>query len=326
MAEVACSGRWEVARFCTSADCLVASGRSRASIDTSGGIRGSAQAYRVDCCRRPCAAGCRHAVGVPRDVQALVLLELPRHPAVRRLVEDVVARRRRRHLRQLPLRARRRRLHQGQDLLDHRRLTQFAAGQTEKKPEAAKLVHPARPACSATSTSATRTTRATRRTSWSQGITFPHDFHLNTANLSCADCHSGVVHGSQLSWAPRSRRPRPTRRSATAATRAISPRSSSLPIEPVGPRAPGSAQDRRQRVAQHPLASGAKGARPSTGWPTTRSSPRPATRATRIRRGPRRARGATSPACPLSRPLRRPSGRVSCPALIFYLPRRSWWS
>ncbi|MCL4473683.1 MAG: NapC/NirT family cytochrome c [Actinobacteria bacterium] len=29
-------------------------------------------------------------------------------------------------------------------------------------------------------------------------IYFPHDFHVNTAQLNCADCHSGVVHGAAL--------------------------------------------------------------------------------------------------------------------------------
>lgn len=29
-------------------------------------------------------------------------------------------------------------------------------------------------------------------------IFFPHDFHVNTVQLKCADCHSGVVHGAEL--------------------------------------------------------------------------------------------------------------------------------
>jgi nitrate/TMAO reductase-like tetraheme cytochrome c subunit len=77
------------------------------------------------------------------------------------------------------------------------KLTQFAAGQTLKKPEAAKLVllaaclqcheyvrNPADPRYP--------------KNIVVQGITFPHDFHLNTANLTCDDCHSGVVHGAAL--------------------------------------------------------------------------------------------------------------------------------
>jgi len=27
---------------------------------------------------------------------------------------------------------------------------------------------------------------------------FPHDFHVNTVQLNCSDCHSGVVHGAEL--------------------------------------------------------------------------------------------------------------------------------
>jgi nitrate/TMAO reductase-like tetraheme cytochrome c subunit len=77
------------------------------------------------------------------------------------------------------------------------KITQFAAGQTEKKPEAAKLVilsaclqchdyirNPADPRYP--------------KGIVVQGITFPHDFHLNRANLSCADCHSGIAHGGRL--------------------------------------------------------------------------------------------------------------------------------
>ena len=29
-------------------------------------------------------------------------------------------------------------------------------------------------------------------------IFFPHDFHVNTVQLNCADCHSGVIHGAEL--------------------------------------------------------------------------------------------------------------------------------
>ncbi len=29
-------------------------------------------------------------------------------------------------------------------------------------------------------------------------VYFPHQFHIETANLKCADCHSGIVHGAEL--------------------------------------------------------------------------------------------------------------------------------
>lgn len=77
------------------------------------------------------------------------------------------------------------------------KLTQFAAGQTEKKPEAAKLV--LRSACLQCH-EYIRDPADPRypKSIVVQGITFPHDLHLNTANLSCADCHSGIVHGAAL--------------------------------------------------------------------------------------------------------------------------------
>ena len=77
------------------------------------------------------------------------------------------------------------------------KLTQFAAGQTEKKPEAAKLV--LRSACLQCH-EYVRNPADPRypKDIVVQGITFPHDFHLNKANLTCADCHSGVVHGAAL--------------------------------------------------------------------------------------------------------------------------------
>ena len=77
------------------------------------------------------------------------------------------------------------------------KLTQFAAGQTEKKPEAAKLV--LRSACLQCH-EYVRDPADPRypKDIVVQGVTFPHDFHLNKANLTCADCHSGVVHGAAL--------------------------------------------------------------------------------------------------------------------------------
>ncbi len=33
-------------------------------------------------------------------------------------------------------------------------------------------------------------------------IMFPHDFHVNVAQIQCADCHSGVVHGNLISDQP----------------------------------------------------------------------------------------------------------------------------
>lgn len=49
------------------------------------------------------------------------------------------------------------------------------------------------------SDSSQTTTAATDQ--YSLGITtifFPHDFHVNSVQLKCADCHSGVVHGAEL--------------------------------------------------------------------------------------------------------------------------------
>lgn len=77
------------------------------------------------------------------------------------------------------------------------KLTQFAAGQTEKKPEAARLV--IRSACLQCH-EYIRNPQDPRypQNIVVQGIKFPHDFHLNRANLSCSDCHSGLVHGAKL--------------------------------------------------------------------------------------------------------------------------------
>ncbi|MCL5942453.1 MAG: NapC/NirT family cytochrome c [Actinobacteria bacterium] len=77
------------------------------------------------------------------------------------------------------------------------KLTQFAAGQTERKPEAAKLV--LRSACLQCH-EYIRDPQDPRypKNIVVQGITFPHDFHLNVANLTCADCHSALVHGPEL--------------------------------------------------------------------------------------------------------------------------------
>ena len=77
------------------------------------------------------------------------------------------------------------------------KLTQFAVGQTTKKPEASKLVLLA--ACLQCH-EYVRNASDPRypKNIVVQGITFPHDFHLNTANLTCDDCHSGIVHGAVL--------------------------------------------------------------------------------------------------------------------------------
>lgn len=74
------------------------------------------------------------------------------------------------------------------------KLTQFAAGETDRKPEAHKLVLAA--AC----LQCHEYVRDPEDPRYPKDIVvgdiaFPHDFHLNTANLSCADCHSGIVHG-----------------------------------------------------------------------------------------------------------------------------------
>ncbi|MCZ7663555.1 MAG: NapC/NirT family cytochrome c [Thermoleophilia bacterium] len=77
------------------------------------------------------------------------------------------------------------------------KLTQFAAGETERKPEAAKLV--LRSACLQCHEYVRNPTDPRYPSDIVvEGIAFPHDFHLNVANLNCADCHSGLVHGSQL--------------------------------------------------------------------------------------------------------------------------------
>lgn len=77
------------------------------------------------------------------------------------------------------------------------KLTQFAAGETEKKPEAAKLV--LRSACLQCHDYVRDPEDARYPTGIVvEGITFPHDFHVNQANLGCADCHSGLVHGAAL--------------------------------------------------------------------------------------------------------------------------------
>jgi hypothetical protein len=77
------------------------------------------------------------------------------------------------------------------------KLTQFAAGTTEKKPEAGKLVIGA--ACLHCH-EAVRNPEDPRYPTGIviEGITFPHKFHLDEANLLCSDCHSAIVHGAAL--------------------------------------------------------------------------------------------------------------------------------
>ena len=77
------------------------------------------------------------------------------------------------------------------------KLTQFAAGTTDKKPEAGKLV------LSAACIQCHESVRNPNDPNYPanivvEGITFPHQFHVDEANLFCSDCHSGVVHGSKL--------------------------------------------------------------------------------------------------------------------------------
>ncbi|MHB9150384.1 MAG: cytochrome c3 family protein, partial [Thermoleophilia bacterium] len=77
------------------------------------------------------------------------------------------------------------------------KLTQFAAGTTEKKPEAGKLV--LRAACIQCHENVRDPNDSRYPTDIIvEGIAFPHQFHLDEANLLCSDCHSGIVHGSQL--------------------------------------------------------------------------------------------------------------------------------
>jgi nitrate/TMAO reductase-like tetraheme cytochrome c subunit len=77
------------------------------------------------------------------------------------------------------------------------KLTQFAAGTTEKEPEAGKLVLGA--ACIQCHEYVRSPDDERYPTDIVvEGITFPHAFHVDEANLQCADCHSGVVHGSEL--------------------------------------------------------------------------------------------------------------------------------
>ncbi|MHB8870057.1 MAG: cytochrome c3 family protein [Thermoleophilia bacterium] len=77
------------------------------------------------------------------------------------------------------------------------KLTQFAAGSTEIKPEAGKLVIGA--ACLQCH-EYVRDPEDARYPSniMVEGITFPHKFHLDEANLLCSDCHSAIVHGATL--------------------------------------------------------------------------------------------------------------------------------
>ncbi len=77
------------------------------------------------------------------------------------------------------------------------KLTQFAAGATEIKPEAHKLV------VGAGCVHCHEYVREPDDPRYPTGIVvedvqFPHAFHVNSANLQCADCHSGVAHGSEL--------------------------------------------------------------------------------------------------------------------------------
>ncbi|HZK48677.1 MAG TPA: cytochrome c3 family protein, partial [Thermoleophilia bacterium] len=77
------------------------------------------------------------------------------------------------------------------------KLTQFAAGSTEKKPEAGKLVLGA--ACIQCHDYVRNPDDPRYPTGIIvEGITFPHQFHVDEANLLCSDCHSGIVHGSAL--------------------------------------------------------------------------------------------------------------------------------
>ena len=77
------------------------------------------------------------------------------------------------------------------------KLTQFAAGTTDKKPEAGKLVLSA--ACIQCHESVRNPNDPNYPTNIVvEGITFPHQFHVDEANLFCSDCHSGVVHGPKL--------------------------------------------------------------------------------------------------------------------------------
>ncbi|MHB8870523.1 MAG: NapC/NirT family cytochrome c [Thermoleophilia bacterium] len=63
------------------------------------------------------------------------------------------------------------------------KLTQWVAGQTEKKPEASRTI----------------VGGACRHCHADPKATFiPHAFHTETANLQCTECHSGVAHGGEL--------------------------------------------------------------------------------------------------------------------------------
>lgn len=117
------------------------------------------------------------------------------------------------------------------------KLTQFAAGQTEKKPEAAKLV--LRSACLQCH-EYVRDPADPRypKNIVVEGITFPHDFHLNTANLTCADCHSGIVHGADLVGAEKPQAAADPAFCNNCHTGDIAP-ILFLPIEPVGREHPG---------------------------------------------------------------------------------------
>jgi nitrate/TMAO reductase-like tetraheme cytochrome c subunit len=77
------------------------------------------------------------------------------------------------------------------------KLTQFAAGATDREPEAGKLVLGS--ACIQCHEYVRDPEDPRYPTDIVvEGITFPHEFHVDEANLQCADCHSGVVHGSEL--------------------------------------------------------------------------------------------------------------------------------